>query len=427
MNRLASCCCTLVVLALAALSAYAAEVRYLAATGDDAADGKTPATAWRTVEKLNADLPAGATALLKRGDVFYGTVRPPAGPDAAHRTTLAAYGAGPKPVISCVKIIRPDPAAWEDCSHCSWRVNLRNPTNFTGIATEDDNAGFLVVDGEVKAWKRFCPSDLVTSWDFCGEDGWLYVHADDNPARVSKDIRVALNEHGVRFGSHTAISNIAVCATGAHGMYSGWDDKIICEDIRITDCDFENIGGSELPNFKVQERLFRIRYGNGIELGSNCRDAVVERCTFRGVYDVAVTMQGYPRLTGWEDIHVRDCTMTDCTQAFEVWCSDAPKGKGFSRCTFTGNRTRRVGGGWGELVRPKRTVAVPLLVYCMETDTVDITVSGNVFEDAPRGLIYKSGGAKTLPSGYRVYDNICKNIGPGQIVPEKNSKPKENK
>ena len=43
----------------------AADVRYLANDGNDAADGKTPATAWRTVEKLNAALPPGATALLK--------------------------------------------------------------------------------------------------------------------------------------------------------------------------------------------------------------------------------------------------------------------------------------------------------------------------------------------------------------------------
>ena len=57
------------------------EVRYLAANGDDANDGNTPATAWRTVERLNAGLPAGGIALLRSGDVFYGTIRVKGGLD----------------------------------------------------------------------------------------------------------------------------------------------------------------------------------------------------------------------------------------------------------------------------------------------------------------------------------------------------------
>lgn len=108
---------------------------------------------------------------------------------------------------------------------------------------------------------------------------------------------------------------------------------------------------------------------------------------------------GDVRLSG--EFGARLDRMIDCTQAFEVWCKKAPKGMGFENYSFTGNRTLRVGGGWGVLSRPNRLVATPLLVYAMETDTVDIDVRGNVFEDAPRGLIYKSGGLETLPAGYR--------------------------
>ena len=392
---------------LSASAAFATEVRYLSAEGDDAADGKTPRSAWRTIEKLNAALPAGGTALLRRGDVFYGGLRLPAGADASHPTVLADYGTGPKPVLSAIKIIRPDPSLWKGPDHARWRVNLADPTNCTGVVTQDCNPGFLLVDGEVKAWRRYCHDDLVSPWDFCGEDGWLHVHAPKNPALLSKDIRVALNVHCVVFRSHTVISNIAVRATGAHGMYGGWNADSICEDVRVSDCDFENIGGSELPHFAANTR---VRYGNGVEFGSNCRNAVVERCTFKGTYDVAVTMQGHPTLTSWSDIHVRNCTMTDCTQAFEVWCGKAPKGMGFERCSFTGNRTVRVGGGWGPVVRPVRACATPLLVYGMDTDTVDITVSGNTFEDAPWGLLFKSGGLDKLPAGYRIRDNVYRRV-----------------
>ena len=116
---------------------------------------------------------------------------------------------------------------------------------------------------------------------------------------------------------------------------------------------------------------------------------------------------GYPK-KGWRDVHCRDCTMTDCTQAFEVWCQRAPKGVGFERCSFTGNRTLRVGGGWGALVRPKREVATPLLIYRMDTDTVDITVTGNTFENMPRGLVFNRGGVAKIPPGYHIYGNTVK-------------------
>ena len=334
-------------LACAGARGVAVETRYLANAGDDAADGRTPATAWRTLAKASAELPGGATLCLKSGDVFYGQLRPAAGLDARRPTVVTSWGEGPKPVISATKNLRNDPSAWEDLSHCFWRIDLSNPSNYEG------------------------------------------------------------------FGSFTVISNIAVRATGAHGMHAGWGNSV--RDVRIADCDLENIGGSELPGFE-KERGFRVRFGNGVELGGDAENVIIERCSFRGVYDVAFTMQGYPK-KGWRNVLCRDCTMTDCSQAFEVWCRKAPKGVGFANCSFTGNRTLRVGGGWGETARPCRKAATPLLVYAMETDSVDIDVSGNVFEEAPHGLVYcnaHNGQGQSLPDGYRIHDNVCKKIGLGK-------------
>ena len=76
---------------IAVLSADA-DVRYFSNDGVDAADGLTPATAWRTLDKLNKYLPSGGEARLRRGDVFYGRVDLKFGPDAAHPTVLSAYG-----------------------------------------------------------------------------------------------------------------------------------------------------------------------------------------------------------------------------------------------------------------------------------------------------------------------------------------------
>ncbi len=59
---------------LATLLLASTPARYLSAEGDDAADGCSPETAWRTVGRLNEGLPAGGRACLRAGDVFYGTV-----------------------------------------------------------------------------------------------------------------------------------------------------------------------------------------------------------------------------------------------------------------------------------------------------------------------------------------------------------------
>ena len=50
--------------------ASAKEVRYVAANGDDANDGLTERTAWKTVARLVEGLPAGGEGRLRRGDLF---------------------------------------------------------------------------------------------------------------------------------------------------------------------------------------------------------------------------------------------------------------------------------------------------------------------------------------------------------------------
>ena len=381
------------------------EVRYLSNAGDDSNDGMTPESAWRTIGKLNRDLPAGATARLRAGDVFYGTVEVMGGVDKDFRTFITSFGDGPKPVIAGTKNLRCDPAIWKTNAerYNYWFTDLADRSNFSGIDSDDANPGFLIVDGEIKAWRHFCRHDINRQWDFAGEDGKLYVYSTNNPALLAKDLKVAVNSHGMLLDSHTFVSNVTFRSLGGHGICAGWE-KTAKTDIHIRDCRFENIGGSELLSFKGM----RVRYGNGVEFGSNCFDCTVEGCFFTGIYDVAFTMQGVPSVTGWNDIHMRSCHIENSSQAFEIWCQRAKPGMGFSRCSFTGNRVMNVGGGWGARTRPNRIVATPLLVYKMETDTVDVTVSGNSFEGMPNGLMFVLNGKESLSPGYRILDNIVK-------------------
>lgn len=385
------------------------EIRYLANSGDDNADGMTPETAWRTIKRLNEGLPAGGTAKLKCGDVFYGHIKVKGGADAEHPTAVTSYGDGPKPVLSFSKILKNDPAIWETGKGTVplfgiWRTDLTNPENYIGVESDNVNPGVLLVDGVVKPWRKFCRHDINQQWDFTGDRKWLYVYSTENPADLSDRIEVSLCEGVLLLVSNMVVSNLSVKMSGGCAMCGGWTDKSVVSHIRISDCDFENIGGSELVGFESGEDGRKARFGNGIEFGHNVQDVIVERCSFNGVYDTGFTMQGFPSVS-WSDVHVRDCYFTECSQAYELWCRNAPAGVGYERCSFTGNRCVNVGGGWGAETRPNRSVATPLLMYFMDTDTMDVDVSGNTFENCPRGVLFKLGGLDQVPAGYRMHDN----------------------
>lgn len=70
---------------------------YLSNSGDDGADGRTPGTAWRTLERLaRQTLEPGVRVLLAGGDTFEGTLRLGASDagDATRPVWIGSYGTG---------------------------------------------------------------------------------------------------------------------------------------------------------------------------------------------------------------------------------------------------------------------------------------------------------------------------------------------
>lgn len=67
---------------------------YVSNGGNDENDRKSAEHPWQTLERVNsAELCAGDGVLLKRGDVFRGSIA------ACEGVTYVAYGEGPKPAI----------------------------------------------------------------------------------------------------------------------------------------------------------------------------------------------------------------------------------------------------------------------------------------------------------------------------------------
>ena len=98
-----------------------------AARGDDARDGLFPATAWRSLSRVNtAALRPGDTVRFRRGQAWRGQLVPQSG-DATAPVTYAAYGDGPKPTLQA-SVPMNSPDAWH---HEGGNIWATAPVAFT--------------------------------------------------------------------------------------------------------------------------------------------------------------------------------------------------------------------------------------------------------------------------------------------------------
>lgn len=370
-------------------------IYYVAANGSDEADGLTASTAWRTLAKVNASLPAGAEVRLRRGDVFYGPLRIKSGLNADRPTVVTSFGEGIPPEICLYKVAVPKPSTWKSVGDRLWQIDLYDDSVVVGNPLKNGNVGFLLVDGVIHGVKLFGSAQPSKQWEFKDDQRKLTVWSEQNPSALSQDIRFAPCVDGIKLVKNAIIEKVTVRGTGAHGAGG------VGENMVFRNCTFKEIGGSWLTSYPVAN----VRYGNGVECWACSTHILVENCRFADVYDVAFTMQGPSPARSWEEVHVRDCEIVRCTQAFEVWTRKCRSGVGMRNCSFVRNRCVDTGHCWGYDVRPNKNVSAPLLIYSMETDVCDILVKGNTFINSRQYFIFKSRGLGCLPDGYRVEDN----------------------
>ena len=117
------------------LPAATSQVRYVSSEGDDSSDGLTEKTACRTLRKLGESLPAGGTGLLRRGDVFFGQMKVPAGLSSDSPTAIDAYGTGPAPEVCGYKIPKRDANVWKQVGDKLWQIDLSDHSRFDGNRT----------------------------------------------------------------------------------------------------------------------------------------------------------------------------------------------------------------------------------------------------------------------------------------------------
>ena len=312
--------------------------RYVSAkTGDDAANGLTPRTAWRTLARLNEDeLPPGAFVLFERGGIYRGTIRARSG------VTYTAYGEGSKPCIVGSPEDGADPAKWR---------RTENPKVWAHpIGTRD--VGTLVFNGgEAHAVKVLVRTDAKTGrktdqrtgkpfesyrdlsrdldfWHdyYAGGTGLLYLYSEKNPGERFRSIEFNANRAGVsvRRENDVTIDNLCFKYIGGHGVSAG-----TCRNLTVSNCEFAWIGGS-IQMEKGFGRDYPTRYGNAVEVYGGCDGFMVTNCLISQIYDAGVTHQfNVPPNEGvkrydQKNILYADNVIENCNYSFE-WFLRAPK------------------------------------------------------------------------------------------------------
>lgn len=100
-----------------------ATVYYISSAGNDTHTGTTPATAWRTIDRLNQDtysIVAGDQVLFERGGTYRGTISVAAYGTASAPVMIGAYGTGAAPVISGSMLV----TDWSQYSGNIWRAYI---------------------------------------------------------------------------------------------------------------------------------------------------------------------------------------------------------------------------------------------------------------------------------------------------------------
>ncbi|MBQ4612655.1 MAG: hypothetical protein IJB26_03790 [Clostridia bacterium] len=303
---------------------------YVSPNGDDANDGRTPETAWKTLERVNALEDAEEfhqqAVLFERGGVWRGGIK------ARSCTTYSAYGEGEKPRFYGSIRDYADESLWtpDETRENVWKLSLadwmgKDDGVFINVRLEiklGNHAGnILFIDdkGDVKMCGRRKNEDVLEAdFDYYHdlETGMFYLYlTGGNPAKQYAEIEIVpkyaifrcLEHH-----HHITIENLCMryanfgvsCSNTAH-------------NIAVRGCEIGWIGGCFTNN--PRERL-----GNGIEFYGSTHSDIVEDNWIYQCFDAGYTNQGAtPRNCPFRfehyDILVQNNLIERCCYNLEIW------------------------------------------------------------------------------------------------------------
>lgn len=320
---------------------------YVSNSGSDSADGRTPETAWATLDRVNrAELSVGDGVYFRRGDLWRGQLL------AQEGVTYSAYGQGEKPRFYASTENGAGAEKWSllegtdniwvyhrdmmDCGNLvfneggSWgrkivphylngyrsTTDLSKPFDVRAELVKDldffSEADSILYDG---APFRYTVMDASDRGEYPEEVvGTLYLRCDrGNPGEVFDSIEFMERQSTIIPADRTVFNNLSLKYCGGNAIFGvdiGYD---------VSFCEIGWIGGTvQCYTYEDGEPIL---YGNGVECDGSYSGFSVTDCYIYQCYDTGVSNQDpseSPDVTGYSEPFGRDIIQKDIIYARNV-------------------------------------------------------------------------------------------------------------
>lgn len=361
--------------------------------GDDQANGMTPETAWRSLDRVNRFIPRTSTRIsFKRGGTWRGSLDLHGGTVSRGWVAYGASGApdAPKPrILTSVDIgegWRATAVAnvWEHV----WEEDANLPSG--DVVQGPGNLYFLDAQGVVLGWgwRKQSRPQLVRDGDFFYSPSERRIELFSS-AKPGGRIEAAINRNGGQYSgqSFLIVEDLDLRFGGAMGL-RGHEAK----HLRFRRLDVSWYGGGT-------KRGEYVRLGNGVELEGSIEDAIVEEGRFFQIYDTGVDSQkvGTTAFTQRDISFRRNVISRTGLACFEFWGRGA-SGSKFERVSFTNNTCLFSGSGWGFEQHDhvgQGQIGADVLIFENSASVSNFVVTENIFHGARVGVFAEYAEKKT--------------------------------
>lgn len=391
------------------LSTITGKTYYISPNGNDSADGLSPATAWKTIDKLKgAALGNGDGVLFERGGLFRGKF------SAVSGVTYSAYGTGDKPKIYGSPLNAADPALWTldyeepESGKKIWLYTGEDLVDVGAITFDEEvytykevpsyQNGMFVVRGKsipfdyrthlTKNYSYVHLADSVISNGIPSgtATGKIYLRCDDgNPGELYDDIEFNTKGNIISMANGATFDNLCIMFGGSHGIGGGTTNNIT-----VKNCVLGWIGGS-IQHYQSSGVV--TRFGNGVEIYGGCDGYTIENCYVYQNYDAGITHQyGSANVEiHMDNIVYRGNLIEDCVYNIEYFLGTSDKnfphdGKNI---LIEDNILRRAGYGFGS-TRPDGGAQAHIKSWDSGNAFTNYVIRNNIFDRSTWRLLHLS-------------------------------------
>jgi parallel beta-helix repeat protein len=237
-----------------------------ASYGDDANDGLSQSTAWKSLARVNAwSFLPGDQILLRAGEVWREELILSSSGTLDNPIVLGTYGEGAKPIISAGALLD-GPNSWEPGLADTERPGGATPVNVW--YAEVENTANVLLFGRSLGTRVAALSDLVAAGEWYAGEDVVYVYATVDPdlAPAGSTIEVSQRDYAiVNQQSNIVIQSIQVELANLSANLFNWTDRGNQQNIHVRDVD---------SLYSAQDGIF---FGNASAVG-HTSDVTVENC-----------------------------------------------------------------------------------------------------------------------------------------------------